>query len=221
MLGALNSEDRVILGSLVLSFGGILFAAELASPRLIGITAFAVVGVLIAGWYVTRGSRLAWLLLFGVVAGVLELWADWIHVTYFGSLVYTDYFGFQLLASPSYMPIGWWITVVQFAYLALRLSDFWPKSAAVALVTVLGMSLAPWYEEFAASAGAWHYTTTGPTLSQTPVWIILTYGGCMFAIATMAVTYYRPRFWAGAVLGGIFTGAGIMFSAVLSFELLA
>ena len=61
--------------------------------------------------------------MFGLVAGVLELWADWVHVVYFHSLVYTDYFGFHLLASPSYMPIAWWLTVVQFGYLALRLAD--------------------------------------------------------------------------------------------------
>ena len=57
-------------------------------------------------------------------------------------------------------------------------------------------------------------------LSHTPVWIILTYGGCMFAIATMALEFYRPRDWRRAVLAGIFAGAGIMFSGVLWFSLL-
>jgi hypothetical protein len=32
--------------------------------------------------------------------GVLELWADWVDVVYFHSLVYTDYFGFKLLGLP-------------------------------------------------------------------------------------------------------------------------
>jgi hypothetical protein len=54
------------------------------------------------------------LLVFGLVAGVLELWADRVHVVYFHSVLYTDYFGLKLLASPSYMPIAWWLTVVQF-----------------------------------------------------------------------------------------------------------
>jgi hypothetical protein len=53
----------------------------------------------------------------------MKLWANWVHVVYFHSILYTDYFGFQLLASPSYMPIAWWLTVVQFGYLALRLAD--------------------------------------------------------------------------------------------------
>lgn len=83
------------------------------------------------------------------------------------------------------------------------------------LVTVLGMFLPPWYEEFAAPARAWYYTTSGLMLSHTPVWIILTYGGCTFALATMAMEFYRPRDWRRVVLAGIFTGTGIMFSGLI------
>lgn len=220
LLQALNVEDRLIIASMVVTMGGIVIGALLSAPRAFGITTIIVIGMLIVGWYVTRSPRLAWLLLFGLVVGVLELWADWVHVAYFGSLVYTDYFGFQLLASPMYMPVGWWLTVVQFGYLGLRISEGWPRWRAVGLITLLGMTLPPWYEEFAAPARAWHYTTSGPMLSHTPVWIIFTYGGCMFAIATMALVFYRPRDWERAVLAGIFAGAGIMFWGVLWFSVL-
>ena len=220
LLRKLGVEDRLIVVSMVTTIGGIVLGALLAEPRAFGIDALIVIGILIGGWFVTRSPRLAWLLPFGLVVGLSELWADWLHVTYFGSLVYTDYFGFRLLASPSYMAVGWWLTSVQFGYLALRLADRWPRWKAVGVVTVLEMSLPPWYEEFAAPARAWYYTSSGPMLSHTPVWIILTYGGCMFAIATMALEFYRPRDWGRAVLAGIFAGAGILFSGVLWFSLL-
>lgn len=210
----LNVEDRLIIISMVITIAGVMLGAVLEEPRIFGINAFLVIGLLIAAWRVTDSPRLGWLLVFGAVAGVLELWSDWLHVEHFGSLVYTDYFGFRLLASPSYMPVGWWLTTVQFGYLALRLTDVWSQWRAVALVSVLGMTLPPWYEEFAAPAQAWYYTTSGPMLSNTPVWIILTYGGCMFSIATMALTFYRAKQWGKAVLAGIFTAAGFMFSAV-------
>ena len=116
--------------------------------------ALTVIALLIIVWFFTRGLRLSWLLVFGLVAGMLELWADWVHVGYFRSIVYTDYFGFKLLASPSYMPIAWWVTLVQFGYLARRLADRWPPWAAVVVLTALGMALSPWYEEFAAHARA-------------------------------------------------------------------
>jgi hypothetical protein len=220
LLRSLNSEDRLIIGSLLLTLAGIILGALLAEPRLYGITALAVIGVLIMGYYLTRSPRLAWLLLFGLIAGILELWSDWVHVAQIGSLVYTDYFGFRLLESPAYMPIGWWLTSVQFGYLALRLSDRWPRWAAVGLVTVLGMSLPPWYEEFAAPARAWYYTTSRLMLSNTPVWVIFTYGGCMFGTGTMALLCYRPEAWGRAVLGGIFTAAGFMLSSVFWYVLL-
>ena len=220
LLQALNSEDRLVVASLLLTLGGIILGALLAEPRLYGITTLLVMGVLIAGWYVTRSPRLAWLLLFGLVAGAFELWSDWVHVAQLGSLVYTDYFGFKLLESPSYMPVGWWLTCVQFGYLALRLNERWPGWAAVGLVTVLGMSLPPWYEEFAAPARAWYYATSNLMLSNTPLWIIFTYGGCMFSIGTMALLCYRRRAWGLAVMGGIFTAAGFMLSAVFWYVLL-
>lgn len=220
LLRALNTEDRLVVGSMALTLGGIILGAILAEPRLYGITTFAVIGLLIIGRLVTRSRRLGWLLLFGLVAGMLELWSDWLHVEKLGTLVYTDYFGLRLLASPLYMPIGWWLTCVQFGYLALRLGERWPKWAAVGLIVVLGISLPPWYEEFAAPAKAWYYTTTRLMLSRTPLWIILTYGGCMFGIASSALICYSPGAWWRAIAAGFFAGAGFMLSAVFSYTLL-
>jgi hypothetical protein len=220
LLSTMTIEDRWIIVSITLTLSGIVLGALFAEPRMFGITALTVIGLLLIVWSVTHSVRLSWLLLFGLIAGVLELWADWVHVVYFHSVVYADYFGFQLLASPSYMPIAWWLTVVQFGYLGLRLADRWPAWVAVGVPTVLGMTLPPWYEEFAAPARAWFYPPHGVMLSHTPLWIIFTYGGCMFAIASSAVLLYRPRAWGRAVIAGLFSGASIMFSSVIWFALL-
>lgn len=220
LLSLLNREDRIIAGSMALSLAGVGLGALLANPKAFGITTLIVISILLAGWYRTKSPRLAWLLIFGLVAGVVELLADWIHVEYLGSLVYTDYFGFRLLASPSYMPIGWWLTVVQFGYLSLRLHERWSRWITVSIVSALGMSLPPWYEEFASPAKAWYYTTGSLNISHTPVWVIFTYGNCMFVISIMALLCYRPGSWIRAVSGGILTGCGFIFSGVLWFVLL-
>ena len=219
-LKRLRTEDRLVLGSMVMTMAGVTAGAILRAPHAFGVTVLLVISLLVGGWVLTGSRRLAWLLLFGLVAGLLELWADWIHVEHLGSLVYTDYFGFRLLASPSYMPVGWWLTVVQFGYVAVRLADRWRPWQAVTAVTLLGMALPPWYEEFAAPARAWHYTTTGLALSNTPLWVIFTYGGCTFSIATAALLLYRCGRWPRALAGGFFTGAGIMLSGVFWFSLL-
>jgi hypothetical protein len=211
---ALSMEDRVVGGSLGLTLAGVSFGAILAEPRAFGVTALLVLTVLTLSAWLTRSLRLSWLLLFGAVAGLLELWADWLHVTYLGSLVYTDYFGARLLASPWYMPGGWALTVVQFGYLALRGRDRWPTRSVLVALTLVGLLVPPWYEELAARARAWYYPPTGSMLSHTPVWIILTYGGCTFAIGALAVAGYQPRAWGRAILNGVWAGAAFMFFGV-------
>jgi hypothetical protein len=54
-----HSEDRLVVVSLVLTIGGIIIGALLAEPRLYGVTALVVIGILIAGAYVTRRPGLA------------------------------------------------------------------------------------------------------------------------------------------------------------------
>jgi hypothetical protein len=220
LLTQLSKEDRLIGLSMLMTLVGIILGAIFANPAFIGVTAILVILVLLIGCRFYKSQRLAWLLVFGLLAGILELWSDWIHVTQIKSLVYIDYFGFRLLASPAYMPIGWWLTVVQFGYIALRLNERWPTWVAVGAVSLLGMSLPPLYEEFAAPAKAWYYPPSGVMISNTPLWVILTYGGSMFGIATMAVINYRPHAWGRAVIAGIFTAGMIMLSGVWFYTLL-
>ncbi len=216
----MGREDRWIIGSLVLSFIGVVSAALLKDPRPIGISVFVIVPLLILAWQQTRSPRLAWLLIFGAVAGFGELWADWIHAEYFHSLVYLNYFGFKLLASPLYMPFGWWLTVVQFGYFALRLAERWRSSTAIMIITLMGMVLPPWYEQFAAPARAWYYTPHGMMLSHTPLWIIFTYGGCMFSIASAAILLYQAQSWSRAIIGGLFVSASFMFWGAFWFAII-
>lgn len=215
----LGPEDRLVAGSLVLTLVGVGLGAALGEPAAFGITALVVLAVLLAGWGAIRTPRLGWLLVFGLVVGILELWADWLHVVHLESLVYTHDFGFRILASPSYMPAGWWLTAVQFGYLALRLADFWPRWKAVAAVSAAGMLVPPLYEEAAAPARAWHYVTEGPMLSNTPLWIVGTYGGCMFFIAAAGTEFYQEGRPGRAVVGGAFAAAGIMLSGAFFFWL--
>ncbi len=72
-LATLNADDRWIVGSMVLTMGGVMLGALLAEPRALGFTALVVMSLLFLGWGVTHSPRLAWLLVFGLVAGVLEL----------------------------------------------------------------------------------------------------------------------------------------------------
>ena len=219
-LRALTREDVFVLASLLATLTGIILGAIFAAPQAFGVTALVVLTLLLAAQRLTRSPVLAWLLLAGLVAGVLELWADWIHVEYTHALVYTDFFGFRLLASPSYMPIGWLVTVTQFGYIALRLRQLWPGWLVVVAMCALGLVQPPWYEELAAPARAWRYQSTGPMLSHTPLWILGTYAGCLFFIATASLALYAKRDWPRALLAGVYIGAGLLLSSVVWYSIL-
>jgi hypothetical protein len=217
---SLKTEDRWVITTIIFSFTGVASAALLKTPFPIGISVFIIITILFLAWFKTNSPRLGWLLLCGFIAGFGELWSDWIHVEYFRSLVYLDYFGFKILASPSYMPFGWWLTVVQFGYIALRLTDRYPVWISIAIPTFLGMCLPPWYEQFAAPARAWHYTPHGIMISNTPLWVIFTYGGCLFSVASASVSLYNPQAHTKAILAGFFISASFLFSSVFWFSLL-
>jgi hypothetical protein len=72
-LSTITTEDRWVIGSIALTLSGIILGALLAEPRAFGITALIVIGLLFIAWSVTHSPRLSWLLVFGLVAGVLEL----------------------------------------------------------------------------------------------------------------------------------------------------
>lgn len=215
-----TTEDRWILASLLAALAGTGAGAVLRRPDAFGITALAVLALLVLAWRVTGSRRLGWLLVFGLVVGGLELVADWIHVARLGSLTYTDHFGFRVLASPSYMPAGWWLTSVQFGYIALRLEERWNRRIALCAVAVLGMCLPPWYEEFAAAAKAWHYAPGGPRLSETPLWVIVAYGGSILGIGAAASARYRPESRRRAVEAGVLAAGGILVAGVVAYLVL-
>jgi hypothetical protein len=66
------TEDRWVIGSVVLILSGIILGVLLAEPRAFGITALTVTGLQLILWSVTRSPLLSWLLVLGLVAGVLE-----------------------------------------------------------------------------------------------------------------------------------------------------
>lgn len=118
------------------------------------------------------------------------------------------------------MPLGWGLTAVQFGYLTLRVSDQLGRAAALAAATLSGILLPPWYEEFGSAAGAWHYTTSGPAVSETPLWVIATYGAVMLVIGSAALLH-RARAWRRAVAAGLAAGAGIFVAGLAGHALLA
>lgn len=196
-------------------------AAAAREPAGFAVAAPAVVAVLVAGWRVTGDRRLAWLLVFGTGFGVLELAVDWYHVARLGAFVYRDYGGLRLVASPWYMPLGWAGLVAQFGYGALWVSERTGRGVAVAGAGLAGMALPPFYEQFAAAAGAWYYPVAGRRVLDTPVWVVLGYGLTLALVAATVLMLYRDGGWRRAVAGAVIAAAGMLPIGTAAFELVA
>jgi hypothetical protein len=109
------------------------------------------------------------LLPLGLVAGFLELFADYflVHWTRSGQLIYPTP-DTVLLASPLYMPFAWACVVVEFGYLLLRLTAALRRTWMAALIGgVLAGSTIAIYEYFAFRAGWWYYKPAQAMLGKT------------------------------------------------------
>lgn len=205
-----------VLASVATAVAGSAAASAWAEPAAFAVAAPAAVAVLGVGARATGSDRLAWLLVFGAVFGVLELAVDWYHVAQLGSFVYRDHGGLRVVASPWYMPLGWAGLVAQLGYGALWLSDRVESGAAVvAAAGVAGAVLPPWYEQFAATAGAWHYPRAAIRVLATPVWVMAGYGLTTATVAAAVLALHRPRDWWRAVVAGV-VAVAVMFPASLA-----
>ncbi len=219
----MNRTDVFIGLTMVAAVGGVVTAAALRNPLIVGLTVWSILSAQVAYALLARHTLLRWLVVMGVVTGLLELWADWVHVVHVGSIAYEDYFFLRVLASPSYMPAGWALTTVQFGYIALRLQPRLGGILAAGLAGLVGAGIPPLYEELAAPAGAWHYIGSPrvPILGHhCPWWIVGTYATCITLMAAVALLCYKKRAWARAVMAGIYAGGAIVLSGLIWYSLI-
>lgn len=112
----------------------------------------------------------AWTI-FGLVAGVVELAADWwlVHGTL--SLVYAPNEPI-IVASPLYMPGAWALVLLQLGILGHYLRTKLPLWQAILVTSIIcGLNI-PIYEALAKAANWWIYQNT-PMIFDAPYYIIL------------------------------------------------
>ncbi|HEY1390630.1 MAG TPA: hypothetical protein VGF38_19000 [Ktedonobacterales bacterium] len=157
------------------------------------------------------------LLLFGLVAGVIELATDAAGEQIARSLVYPADEP-TLWQSPAYMPISWMVVLTLLGYLGWRLAGLLPLGWAVALGGLAGVLIIPFYEESAWYAGWWRYTTL-PRLGHTPVYVFLFEGAIVAILPLLARGLERlPLGWVAA--RGLILGVWMPLVAFVSWRLL-
>ncbi len=211
--------DAAMLASLALMVALHIAAAALAAgwPTAAGTVA------LTAAALVAIAARRAWrplvarLLLFGLVAGVLELFTDFSGEVVARSLIYPPNEP-MLWASPVYMPLSWMVTLTQIGYLAWRLETLAPRGVAIILTGLWGAVNIPFYEEMAYRAGWWRYAAA-PGLGHAPYYVML-FEGLLTALLPPLVARLETRGWRSVALRGVALGIWAPWAALFAWLLI-
>lgn len=167
-----STEARFIIGTIIIT----LTIAAISSYTDAGwFSAFS----LAVGMYVVISGFALWqkdqflyrLLLFGLVAGAVELLADCWLVQSTGTLIYPENEP-MIACSPLYMPFAWAVVLIQVGYLGWLISGHKPLWVSMLATMGLGLLFIPLFEHWAYGAGWWYYIDT-PMVFNTPYFIIL------------------------------------------------
>jgi hypothetical protein len=164
----------------------------------------------------TRDPVFARLLVFGLIAGAIELVTDAWAVDVTRTLVYPADGPF-LWRSPLYMPFAWGSTFLQLGGIAHWVSGRLPLLASSLALGLIGALDIPFYEQMAKGAGWWFYQKA-PMLGNAPWYVI---GTEILVVAALPVV---ARWVGNGSLGlsaglGVALGAWIGVAALISYSL--
>lgn len=223
--GSGRHVDFILLVSLVATSASI--AEALAHAGWLGGT--IVTALLTLTWLIYAyaiGNRfLVALWIFGIAAGMTELWAD-CDVVERGILVYAGGGPF-IACSPLYMPFGWATELAELGFLAhfLLWHLHWPMKRSILVTALVSASQMPLSEYLARSAGLWHYQHVSMLFGAVPYFIIASEFLAALPLAPIAAFLHRVKeparpismWWAVAV--GLLLGVWIRIAAAISLWL--
>jgi len=221
------------LDGAILAVWALLVALHLVAALLgIGWVSAALSVALVSVALLALLRRRAWrpvvgrLLLFGLIAGLLELFTDFSGETVAHSLFYPPREP-MLWASPAYMPLSWMVALTPLGYLAWRLRALapvaprWASVGIVAVVAIVGALNIPFYEEMAYYAGWWRYAVGPriPHIGHTPLYVLLFEG--LIAAALPLLLASLPRLSLRQVaLRGVMLGGWLPCAALVAWLLI-
>ena len=166
---------------------------------------------------VTKNPLVLRLIIFGTVAGLLELFADHYLVHGIDNLVYPQD-KIMLWSSPVYMPFAWADVLTQLGFLGILLSTKMSKIKAAILLAICGGLYIPLYEYLAENAGWWVYKDNAVKILNAPLYVILCEAFIAFSLPFL-ITWSlkkKPIYAAGL---GVIEGAWIMLGVLLTYAI--
>ncbi len=157
------------------------------------------------------------LLIFGTIAGILELATDHYLVSMIDSLVYP---GKELMiwSSPFYMPFAWSNVLLQLSFVGVLFTRKMNIFYSSILLCLAGGMYIPLYEHLANSAGWWWYNDNVKMVFNAPLYIIVSEALISLSLPFL-ITYADHHNFKKTVYFGIIEGVWILISAIIAYTI--
>lgn len=165
----------------------------------------------------TKNPLIIRLMIFGTIAGLLELATDHYLVDTINSLVYP---GNELMVwtSPAYMPFAWSNVILQLSFIGVLLTERFGLLRASIVLGIAGGMYIPMYEHFAKNAGWWWYHTNTRMVLNAPLYVIVCEALISLSLPLMLYYSEHNKLIKTGFLG-ILEGVWIFISALIAFTI--
>jgi hypothetical protein len=213
-----KSTTRVILAST----GVLLLWSVISSVLALGAITASIItyGLYLFYWIYgakTQNPLVIRLLIFGTLAGILELAADHYLVDTIDSLVYPANEP-MIWSSPLYMPFAWSNILLQLGFVGILITRKWGIIKASIALGIAGGMYIPAYEHLAKDAGWWWYNSNTSMILNAPVYVIVC--EALISLSLPAMLYYSSHHnLRRTAYAGLLEGVWIFLSAVIAFTI--
>jgi len=165
----------------------------------------------------TKNPLVERLMIFGTIAGVMELATDYYLVDIINSLVYPGNEP-MIWRSPAYMPFAWSNILLQLSFIGVLLTSRYGMIKASIILCIAGGMYIPTYEHLAKDAGWWWYNMNTTMIFNAPLYVIIC--EALISLSLPGIVYYSEHHKIGKTLFlGIAEGIWIFASAWLAFTI--
>lgn len=167
--------------------------------------------------FYTKNPLIERLIIFGTIAGILELVTDHYLVDTINSLVYPGN-EMMIWSSPAYMPFAWSNVILQLSFIGVLFTHRYGLLKASIMLGIAGGMYIPLYEHFAKNAGWWWYHTNTRMVFNAPLYVIVCEALISLSLPLM-IYYSEHNKLLKTTLLGVVEGIWILLSAVIAFTI--
>lgn len=210
-----NTTIFIVITQAILMTWSVCSSILASGPWSASVITYSLFAVYVIYASVTRNPTIIRLVIFGAIAGSIELFADHYLVDTINSLVYPNNEA-MIWSSPAYMPLAWANVLIQLGYYGLFLSQWKGETIASIVLGLAGAMYIPLYEHLAKDAGWWWYHNNTPMVFNAPLYVIVCEGLISLSLPLLVGISSKKTLGITTVIG-VAGGIWIYLSAVLSY----